>query len=152
MKSLTMFFVVLCLNFSTSLAAAKASVFKSQIRSNGLAETVLPVDQAFQFSSYIDEGQLHLMWQILPGYYLYQNRFKLEDAKGQAVKVPLPKGMPYEDEYFGEVTIYRLDLAVAVDLGLLAHQNDGSVLLRYQGCADAGYCYPPQKRVISLGQ
>ena len=105
------------------------------------AGQILPVDEAFRFGSYEEGESLRLFWQVLPGYYLYRDKFRFEQA-GSEVHVELPGGHLRQDEIFGEVEV--LTGFVEVSLPLVAGTR-----VYYQGCAERGYCYPPQKRVLT---
>lgn len=107
--------------------------------------TYLPVDSAFQFSALQNNEQLILRWQIAPGYYLYRDRINVDQA-GVAIPLELPVGLEKLDETFGLVQVfYRLlEIEVPINPGLTQVQID------YQGCADAGLCYPPRQQVIAL--
>lgn len=108
----------------------------------------LPVDQAFQLNASWEDNALSVRWYVRPGYYLYRHRlgFKAQDATlGEPV---LPEGEAKEDPYFGHVVIYRDELLVSIPV---VKAGDTITLeVRYQGCADAGYCYPPQKRTVNV--
>lgn len=103
---------------------------------------ILPVDDAFALSVVRDEGELQLLWQIRPGYYLYRHRLGVDGS--ERVGIPhIPEGIHKQDEYFGDVEVYYDALVVDVPL---AGQESETFVVQYQGCADAGICYPPQKR------
>jgi thiol:disulfide interchange protein DsbD len=112
----------------------------------------LPVDQAFQFSALQDDGQLLLRWQIAPGYYLYRSRLGFNSAAatsaGQlvALEAELPPGIDKVDEYFGEVQVYYQILELTLPLVGKPARID----VQYQGCADAGLCYPPKQQSVAL--
>ena len=96
----------------------------------------LPVGKAFAFTSErLESGETQLFWQIADGYYLYQQRMKFD---GLAEKPVLPEGEAHSDEFFGEQQVYRQGLEVKIPAG-----TTGQVKLGWQGCADAGLCYPP---------
>ena len=106
----------------------------------------LPVDKAFTFTSErLESGETQLYWQITDGYYLYQKRLKF-DGLPVGQHPALPEGETHSDEFFGEQQVYRqgLELKIPADAS-------GQVKVSYQGCADAGLCYPPQTRVVDLG-
>ncbi len=108
----------------------------------------VPVDEAFMFNFSQQGERVYLEWQIKPGYYLYHHAF---DVKGQQVdiaKTDLPPGIPYQDEFFGDVTIYRQSVILGVDLHSAGENSQLTV--QYQGCADAGLCYPPETVNIPL--
>lgn len=105
----------------------------------------LPVDEAFTLHvEQPDAGGALLRWDIAPGYYLYKERLRFAGLP-PGTEPQLPPGEPYHDEYFGDSRIYRDSLEVQLpDAGL------ASLELGWQGCADAGLCYPPQTRTVAL--
>ncbi len=106
----------------------------------------LPVDKAFVLTSErLDSGETQLFWQITDGYYLYQKRLKFDGLAADQQPV-LPEGESHSDEFFGEQPVYRQGLEVKIPAAA-----SGQIKVSYQGCADAGLCYPPQTRVIDLG-
>lgn len=106
----------------------------------------LPVDKAFVLTSErLDSGETQLFWQIADGYYLYQKRLKFDGLAAENAPA-LPEGESHSDEYFGEQQVYRQGLELKIPA-----TAKGQIKVSYQGCADAGLCYPPQTRVIDLG-
>ncbi|MEZ1318370.1 protein-disulfide reductase DsbD [Pseudomonas fluorescens] len=106
----------------------------------------LPVDKAFVLTSErLESGETQLFWQIAEGYYLYQKRLKFDGLAAQNMPT-LPEGESHSDEFFGEQPVYRQGLEVKIPAAA-----SGPIKVTYQGCADAGLCYPPQTRVIDLG-
>ncbi|QNH18593.1 c-type cytochrome biogenesis protein [Xanthomonas sp. SS] len=114
---------------------------------------LLPVDQAFVLSAQAPErGRIELHWKIADGYYLYRHRIAVRVLSGFKANptVQLPAGHKKTDPYFGEVETYRGELN-AVQSGVAdAATTSLQVEVRYQGCADAGVCYPPQKRLLTV--
>ena len=110
----------------------------------------LPVDEAFAFSARLDAGRLVARWHMADGYYLYRHAFSVEAEDGTALgKLAIPTGKRIEDAYFGLSEVYygSVEIAAAVQgprTGTLRAR------VRYQGCADAGLCYPPQTRRVAL--
>ena len=114
----------------------------------------LPVDQAFEIQPLERKnGNLLVSWRIAPGYYLYRQRLSFElltPKSAKSGKPALPRGEKHSDEYMGEVEIYHLPMLVA-KVPLEAKTPKAiKVKVGYQGCADAGLCYPPQERVLEL--
>ena len=112
---------------------------------------LLPVDQAFALSAHAEDvKQIRLDWAIADGYYLYKHRIKVVAADAGKLGAPvLPRGEPHDDEFFGKVETYRGHLRASVPV--LSRQGDSIALkVSYQGCADAGVCYPPQTRVVRV--
>ncbi|ANJ93209.1 protein-disulfide reductase DsbD [Serratia plymuthica] len=123
--------------------AAQASLFG---QSGG--SQFVPVDQAFAFDFKQQDRQLALSWQIRPGYYLYRQQIKLVPQQATLGAFTLPEGLSHKDEFFGEVAIFKQQLALNIPLQQAA--NGASLSVTYQGCAEAGFCYPPETRVIPL--
>lgn len=108
----------------------------------------LPVDDAFLFDFRQQNDELVLTWQIAEGYYLYKKQFKTA-LKGAVLGEPqYPEAVQIEDEFFGISDVYfdSVELTYAVD----SAKQDASVKIRYQGCAEAGLCYPPTTKVVYL--
>jgi len=111
-------------------------------------DNFLHPDQAFTFTAEaIDGNTLRVHWDIADKVYLYQDKFKfkLKNADGITLGTPvLPKGKKKVDESFGEMVVYYHD--VDIDIPLERTNPDATdviLMVKYQGCADAGFCYPP---------
>ena len=113
----------------------------------------LPVDDAFRFSLETGgDGNYSLLFQIEEGYYLYRDQFDAwtsRDGERERVELLLPEGLKKTDEYFGEVNVFYASLKVALK-NLPFGSNPSKVMVRYQGCADRGLCYPPVEKEINL--
>jgi thioredoxin:protein disulfide reductase len=112
----------------------------------------LPVDEAFELQPLEwRDGQLTVTWRIAPEYYLYRGRlqFALDEPAGiPLAPPPLPKGEDHEDEFFGKTEIYRDRLEIRLPLAAPPAAKTAKLTVVYQGCADAGLCYPPQTRTL----
>lgn len=110
----------------------------------------LPVDDAFQLQpAEWRKDRVVLRWQIAPGYYLYRNKLKFTAQDDAQLGAPaLPDGQRRVDEVFGPVEIYRGELRAELPV---TPPRALSLRVSYQGCADAGLCYPPQTRVLDVG-
>ena len=104
----------------------------------------LPVEEAFQFEVLDDIEPNLLVWQIADKHYLYRHRLGVTDANGDTVPIEYPEGIAHSDEFFGDTQIYRQLLQLPLD-----SETQWPLEVTYQGCADAGLCYPPQ--TISVG-
>ena len=61
----------------------------------------------------------------------------------------LPQGMQKTDPYLGTQEIYRQQVEAAAPYTRLdAGAHPMQVKVTYQGCADAGLCYPPITKVL----
>jgi thiol:disulfide interchange protein DsbD len=109
-----------------------------------VGEAPLPPEQVFAVdAARAADGGVDLVFGIREGYYLYRERTHVaaEPAGDGAPALDLPPGKPKEDPNFGRVEIYRGEVAGRVTSG---PSGEWTLAVRYQGCADAGLCYPPQ--------
>lgn len=116
-------------------------------------DDLLPAEQAFQLKvTATSQQQLSLSWHIAEGYYLYRDKmkFKSQTTDIELGQPSLPVGELKHDPTFGEVTIYRGDLLVPLPLNNAQSQSVVQLFVQYQGCADVGVCYPPQKAVVNV--
>ena len=113
----------------------------------------LPVDEAFIFTAVADgSAQIALDWQIAPGYYLYRHRVSVKTATGGFTlgEVAMPPGKKKTDEFFGEVEVYYDTLNATVPVQRPANVSTLEITAGYQGCADAGLCYPPVTKTVTI--
>ncbi|MBA7931514.1 protein-disulfide reductase DsbD [Klebsiella sp. RHBSTW-00215] len=125
--------------------SAIAGLFDAPGRSNFVS-----ADQAFAFDFQQNQHDLNLTWQIKDGYYLYRKQIKLTSADATFTEPSLPSGEWHEDEFYGKSEIYRQRLSVPVTLTQAA--TGATLTVTYQGCADAGFCYPPETKIVPLGK
>ncbi len=117
------------------------------------ADEILPPDQAFKVSAkVITANQVEISWEIADGYYLYRNKMRVESKTRQVqLGIPaFPDGLNKHDENFGDVVIYRNALTVPIALTVENGATALQLFIQYQGCADKGICYPPQKTTFEL--
>jgi thiol:disulfide interchange protein DsbD len=135
MRRLFLFFVLLI----SGVAQAGTNPFETK-------PEFLPVEKAFVFTSErLESGETQLYWQIADGYYLYQKRLKFDGLPAEQHPV-LPEGEAHSDEFFGAQQVYRQGLELKIPAGAT-----GQIKVGFQGCADAGLCYPPHTQVVDLG-
>lgn len=131
-----------------AIAAAPVSIERG---SDPLAgPEFLPVDEAFVFAAQLHDGRLVARWAMPDGYYLYRRAFRVQTGDGVTLgELAIPEGKRIVDEYFGESEVYYRHVEVAAPV--LEQSGDFvRVSVHYQGCADAGLCYPPQVRSVAL--
>lgn len=149
-------FSLLLISFSHLCCAESTfnSVNNSSIASDSSLTTedpeFLPVQEAFRSSITQQGNRLSLNWTIADHYYLYKSRFKFSVAPADAAVLGAAEfatpGETKQDEYFGEVLVYHH----AVDIELPIQPTSSTptefkVVIEFQGCAEAGLCYPPTK-------
>ncbi|BBJ65798.1 protein-disulfide reductase DsbD [Enterobacter sp. 18A13] len=136
------FLTLILLLCSTSVFAG---LFDAPGRSN-----FIPADQAFVFDFQQNQHDLTLNWQVKEGYYLYRKQVSITPAQASVAALQMPAGEWHEDEFYGKSEIYRQRLIVPVTVN---QADKGATLtVTYQGCADAGFCYPPETKVVPLSE
>lgn len=123
----------------------------------GFEDDILPADQAMQFEAIVVDGRkLQGIWSVADGIYMYADKIKLAvegDATLGEFKLPEPEvkwGLK-PDGTEGNIPVYHG--TVRVDLPLsrsVAGETAIKLKAAFQGCAEQGICYPPQKKSIAL--
>jgi thioredoxin:protein disulfide reductase len=110
----------------------------------------LPPDVAFRVMPSVDGKLIRVRWLIADGYYLYRSKMAIQaESPDLIISAPtLPRGVLKIDPYLGNQEIYQGQVEATVaytrlDFG--AHPMQ--IKVTYQGCAEAGLCYPPITRV-----
>ncbi len=163
----------LCLGIPSVIAEQSDAInnsFATSPNNSALSQpkqAFLAVEEAFQLDIQTSETQLDLIWVIAPNYYLYRHAFELRyldeahpatSAEGLITdQLLLNSGLKTHDDYFGSVEIYYHQATASIkitSLMTLAKQSEPDkkayLLIKYQGCAEAGLCYPVQSQKISL--
>ncbi|MBT8146584.1 MAG: hypothetical protein KJN90_06985 [Gammaproteobacteria bacterium] len=116
----------------------------------------LPMDQAFPyFVSIVDSDTLSITWQIAPDHYLYRHQFGFilqtpGDAEDQHLGYTLPQGIAKNDQFFGDVEVYYQGVTATLSTAGASLPAGTNLTIQYQGCAEWGFCYPPQSVTYSL--
>lgn len=119
-------------------------------------EDMLPPDQAFKFKAeVIAPDKIKATWDIAQGYYLYRERFVFEpETPNLSFAAPaFPSGDSKNDPTFGQTEVYHNQVVIEIPIERNQTRSQALALalkVRYQGCADAGLCYPPQKKTATL--
>jgi thiol:disulfide interchange protein DsbD len=111
----------------------------------------LPPDAAFRVAATVEDRVIRVRWVIADGYYLYRRKIDVKPESPDLTLSPpaLPQGTLKVDPYLGSQETYRQQVEATVaytrsDAG--AHPLQ--IKVTYQGCADAGLCYPPITKVL----
>ena len=115
----------------------------------------LALTEAFPFFvSAVSPGRYRVSWNIAEGHYLYRHAFNFQlkqtaDAAPMTVEYILPEGIQKTDQFFGKIEAYYN--LINADLALTTVPSPDAVLvIEYQGCAEWGFCYPPQQAEFKL--
>jgi len=126
----------------------------------GTEDDIPTVEQAFRFTAEAAApDRLWLTWDIADGTFLYQEKIRiaLEDAPSVALgpyELPEPEIKPdtvRPDGTIGDVAVYhhRIDLPLPLLRGS-TEPTSLTLVVKYQGCAERGICYPPVTRRVGL--
>ena len=146
MKILNMkkFFLTTILLLTSSFVAS--DIIKNQVE-------FLSPEKAFQPSiKLIENNHLEVSWDIEKGYYLYLGMFEfsVDSSDTKIIRVDMPEGKKKKDEFFGDVDVYYNSTKANIYFDKIT--SKANLILKYQGCADAGLCYPPITKKFPLEQ
>jgi thioredoxin:protein disulfide reductase len=111
----------------------------------------LPPDTAFRVGAGVDGNAVRIRWIIADGYYLYRGRIQIKaESPDLAIAEPvLPQGVLKSDPYLGTQEIYKRQVEATVQYTRFdAGAHPLQIKVTYQGCAEAGLCYPPITKVL----
>tara|TARA_B100000575_G_C23127628_1_gene653552 strand:- start:428 stop:919 length:492 start_codon:yes stop_codon:yes gene_type:complete len=150
-----------CIYAAVFLSSAP-SLAQFELRSDrSLAEVLseqpepLPLEQAFPFFvRTTSPGIYRITWEPASDHYLYQHAFHFAQTEANAtdeieVRYSLPEGLSKADKFFGDIVAYYDPVSVELQLTTVPGP-DSALVIEYQGCADWGFCYPPQKMHFPL--
>ncbi|MCG9665459.1 protein-disulfide reductase DsbD [Vibrio mediterranei] len=147
-RILSPFILLFAIAFSTPSWALFGNSNNAPAFAPNTANTFVPVDEAFPMNFYQQGNKVFIDWQVKEDYYLYQERIAISGENVAIGSIKMEDGTPYKDEFFGDVNIYTEPLFVEVPLS--QYQTGAKLIVQYQGCAKAGFCYPPETRVIDI--
>ncbi|MDA0236959.1 MAG: protein-disulfide reductase DsbD N-terminal domain-containing protein [Proteobacteria bacterium] len=110
----------------------------------------------YRLSATLVKGnKLVLAYDIHPCCYLYKRSFSFQVLDSDVIvsQVSFPESLRHNDEFFGEVEIYRGEVLITLDLNFtrVGRRSDSlSVTAWHQGCSDEGICFLPDRNVLSF--
>jgi thiol:disulfide interchange protein DsbD len=140
------------LTFARRLALAIALLAPLALTSARAADDFLPPTEAYKYEARVTGDQLIVRYTVHEGYYLYRDKLSFESATpGVTLGAPaFPVGLDHEDDYFGRQVIYRGTVTIPMTVSYAAGPAPLELKLKWQGCADAGLCYPPTTWTTSV--
>ena len=127
------------------LAAGRASSNDSEFLSPEVAFRLAVVPDG--------PDRARLIWQLADGYYLYRSRIKVATTsdRAQLGALAMPTGHVKQDDYFGKQEVYHHELTATLPVARSGGAAfDLPLSVTYQGCADAGLCYPPITKTFNV--
>jgi thioredoxin:protein disulfide reductase len=110
-------------------------------------EDILRPEAAYRYAVTDTGDALEIDWAIEDGYYLYRQKMSYASSTPGIVlgAAEMPEGEMHEDEFFGAQQIYRGRFFVRLPYSVEGERPASmGLVLKSQGCADLGICYPPQ--------
>jgi len=113
---------------------------------------LLPVERAFALTARTVGQNIEVSWRVADGYYLYRHALGFDAIGDGLVLGPadIPPGEQAVDEFFGDIETYRNDLVVVVPVVNWPASGPAQLTVRFQGCADVGVCYPPERQPVTV--
>ncbi len=112
-----------------------------------------PEDAFILSAKSLNQSTLAVRFEIMDCCYLYQERMSFTPVSREITfgSISYSKGKSYEDAFFGKTVIHRNSVDITIPI---VKKPDNvavvDVTVKYQGCSDAGVCYPPQEQLITV--
>lgn len=134
---------------------AAAAMFRSAYAAE---DEFLDPEDAFRYSVAMSAPDtLDIHFAIAPAYYMYRERFEIEAPPGLVTGVSYPPGLvKYDPTFEKNMEVYYGQVTLRLQLGAPGAPPDAlapgphTLAVVSQGCADAGLCYPPDRRELQL--
>jgi len=147
--------LIACLIPGSGWAQVDPPSFRNFSTLDSTQRTPLSLEQAFPYYvSEVSPGKMRVTWDLAEGHYLYRHAFNFslkqsDDSDSIPVEAVIPDGLKKNDQFFGEIEAYYG--RVSIDLSLTTVPGpDAYLVIEYLGCADWGFCYPPQHTPFKL--
>ncbi|MDA0679965.1 MAG: protein-disulfide reductase DsbD [Proteobacteria bacterium] len=132
--------ILLCLPLLTQFASAQD-------------DEILHPEEAYRYAAADTGSAIEIDWVVEDGYYLYRGKMSYASGSDSIVlgDYVLPEGEHHEDEFFGVQPVYRNRFFVSIPYTVVgAAPLAMELVIKSQGCADIGICYPPQTWTESI--
>ena len=110
-------------------------------------DDILHPEEAYRYAVADAGGTIEVDWVVEDGYYLYRSKMSYASGSDSIVlgNYELPEGEHHEDEFFGVQPVYRNRFYVSIPYSIVGDAPESvDLVIKSQGCADIGLCYPPQ--------
>lgn len=116
------------------------------------AKQFLPVHEAFKPSIEQNGNQITVRFSVTPEHYIYQDKLVLKLPEGVvASDWQFDRASSFvDDPSFGRVAVFEQDFVAIAHLSTDKPLNNQTISLRWQGCAKAGLCYPPENTPLTI--
>lgn len=115
----------------------------------------LPAEKAFAPEMWRDDNSVYIAFNVADGYYLYKDKFSITSSDDEYSFSPfITRGSVVKDDpFFGQVDIFHDVVVIKSNIESDEAIGEGRLLpitFKYQGCAEAGLCYPVETINASL--
>lgn len=109
------------------------------------AQKFLPVHEAFNVAVRVEGDEVVATFKVTPKHYVYRDKISVRAPDGVSVgEWQFDKtATMIDDPTFGNVAVFEEDVTARAKLSSTKDVSE-SLALRWQGCAKAGLCYPPE--------
>lgn len=110
------------------------------------ASAILPAEKAFPLKLKRDGTRVIARFEVVKGYYLYRDKVRLTVRAPAGAKLgalQFPKAEIKDDPNFGKMAIYHHPFETSATLSGVRVDQPVQLDAIWQGCSDAGICYPP---------
>jgi thioredoxin:protein disulfide reductase len=111
----------------------------------------LPPDAAFRVGAQLEGHAVKVRWVIADGYYLYRSKITVTAESPDLLisGIALPHGTVKTDPYLGTNEVFTQEVEGSVPYRQLDYgAHPIHIRVAYQGCAEAGLCYPMITKVL----
>jgi thiol:disulfide interchange protein DsbD len=132
---------------NSSLAALLLALLMPAGVGSAQDEDILRPEEAYRYAVADTGESIEIDWLVEEGYYLYRGKMSYASGSDSIVlgEYELPAGLHHEDEFFGVQQIYRDRFFVSIPYTIVGEAPASmDLVIKSQGCADIGLCYPPQ--------
>lgn len=134
-------------------AASLADLFGGA-ETQGGQEKFLKVEQAFSVKPSQNGNKVNIALKITPKHYLYKDKLSLKLPEGvtaSSIKFS-HTSQTIDDPTFGKVDVFKQPqvTATATLTNNTATAINENISVSWQGCAEAGLCYPPQTETLAI--
>lgn len=134
-------------------AASLADLFGGA-ETQGGQEKFLKVDQAFSVKPSQNGNKVNIALKITPKHYLYKDKISLKLPAGVSASTIKfsHTSQTIDDPTFGKVDVFKQPqvTATATLTNTTAAAINENITVSWQGCAEAGLCYPPQTETLAI--
>lgn len=134
-------------------AASLADLFGGA-ETQGSQDKFLKVEQAFSVKPSQNGNKVNIALKITPKHYLYKDKLSLKLPEGvtaSTIKFS-HNSQKIDDPTFGKVDVFKQPQVTATTTltNTTATTIDENITITWQGCAEAGLCYPPQRETLAI--